>query len=56
MKVRTLNAKLHVKEAVRKSSGRVDLVHIPATLIISACFAYLKYKEYLDGQKYKESE
>lgn len=51
MKVKTLNAKLNIKSALRAYGGKAELVPITRELITEANFAYSKYKSHLEEEK-----
>lgn len=51
MKVKTLNAKLHIKSALRAYGGKAELIPITRELITETQFAYSKYKSHLEEEK-----
>ncbi|CAI6374105.1 unnamed protein product [Macrosiphum euphorbiae] len=51
MKVKTLNAKLNIKSALRAYGGKAELIPITRELLTEAHFAYRKYKSNLEEEK-----
>lgn len=56
MSVETLNAKLFIKDGLRRFNNRPERVPITAKLLTSAQLAYSKYKEHLEKKKREKED
>lgn len=56
MKVKTLNAKLNIKSALRAYGGKAELIPITRELITKAHFAYRMYKSFRRRKTYSRQK